>query len=659
MVPGRVARLGPDGPSARLSCGHRPRSLSLVGPAKPDPTRPRGAGGEPPPSGTPHNHAKVCGHGTSRACRTERAERASERRKTPVGRRMRRHQTRGLFRRAHLGRAGMIIKRRPAALNAYVAFVVAAAALAVVPVLRAAGGPSASLSGSRALSQPVFWTVAVFLLLSELWPVRAPIVDGSREEMKTSIAFGFAILLTSGLAPALLAVAAAALVGGLVRRRGPRWTLFELAQYGLSMSVAWVVVAIGTGDRLAARAVPVTTRTLGPILLAGAVLFFVSNLLDGLAMALRRGLQTRRYLSRHVGFQAATAGVLIALAPMAVVASRTTVAVLPLLAFPLFSVYRSASSSLARERDALHDALTGLPNRTLLLDRLEQATARCRRNGGVLAVLIIDLDGFKEVNDTLGHQVGDVLLQRVAIRLQRHVRKLDTVCRLGGDEFAVFLPDLVSLVTARDTASRLLDALGEPFDLESISLGVQASVGIAGFPEHALDTDTLLQRADTAMYLAKSLKTGVEVYSQGKDPSSRRKLALSSELRGAVEENQLVLHYQPKARLSDGEITSVEALVRWMHPWYGMVAPSEFIPLAERTGVMRSLTIKVLEQALRQWRTWTDVGVGLGVAVNISTQNFHDLLLPDEIHQLLTRYRVPARQLEIEITESMLIADPG
>ena len=521
-------------------------------------------------------------------------------------------------------------------------------------VLRAADEHSLA---STVRSWP-FWAFAAFLVPSELWPVRAPVVDGGREELTASCAFGFAILLTSGLAPAMIAMTVAAVLAGLYRRRPIGWTLFAVSTYGLSMALGGLVIALGNGVRLNSPSFVVDAGTLATVLGGGAVIFTIGNGLNAIAPALENGLAARRYLTREFTFQASMVGVLIALVPVVVVASRTTLAVVPLLTFPLLSVYRSAKSSLARERDALHDALTGLPNRTLLLDRLEQATARCRRNGGVLAVMIIDLDGFKEVNDTLGHHMGDVLLQRVAIRLERNLREVDTVSRLGGDEFAVFLPDLGSLETAKDTAKRLLSSLAEPFNLENISLGVQASIGIAGFPEHGLDTATLLQRADMAMYQAKAVKSGVELYVEGRDRSSRRRLALSGELRGAVEDDQLVLHYQPKARLSDGEVTSVEALVRWDHPWYGLVPPGEFIPLAERTGVMRPLTIKVLEQALSQWRRWTDLGVELGVAVNISTQNFHDLLLPDEIATLLERFRAPAKSLEIEITESMLIADP-
>jgi len=509
----------------------------------------------------------------------------------------------------------------------------------------------------RVFSSPLLWAFAVFLVPCELWPVQVPLPDGT-EEMKTSAAFGFAILLTNGSRAALFAMVIVALLGGLVRRKGLLWTTFDVAHYALAVAAATIVVSRGSGLPMDAPSYPVTPASIAAILAGSGVLFVLVHGISAVATALDKGLSPTAYLSRDFGFQASTAGVLIALAPMAAVAADKVLVTVPLLAFPLFSVYKSARSSLGRERDALHDSLTGLPNRILFRDRVEQATARCRRNGGVLAVMLIDLDGFKEVNDTLGHHTGDILLQEVGRRLDRYLRAVDTVSRLGGDEFAVFLPDLGGLETARDTARRLLVALQEPFHLEGISLSVQASVGIAGFPEHGLDTDTLLQRADTAMYQAKRLKTGVEVYTQGRDRASRRRLALSGELKGAVDDNQLLMHYQPKARLSDGVVSSVEALVRWNHPWYGMVPPSEFIPLAERTGVMRPLTINVLDMALAQVRVWSRLGVELSCAVNISTQNFHDLRLPEEIEQLLVRHGVPSRLLEIEITESMLIADP-
>ena len=510
---------------------------------------------------------------------------------------------------------------------------------------------------SEVLGSPVFWAFAVFLLPCEMWPVRVPLADGT-EEMKTSTAFGYAIMLTCGTRAAIFALVAAALLAGLARRKGMWRTSFDMAVYTLAAGAGALVFAGGAHAPLAGISVAVDVTTLPAILVGAAVMFVVVHSASAMTSALQAGLSATAHLTRDFTFQASTAGVLMALTPMAVVAAEQSLIVVPLMGLPLYSVYKSARSSLGRERDALHDTLTGLPNRTLFRDRVDQATARARRNGGVLAVMLIDLDGFKEVNDTLGHHMGDVLLQQVAIRLDRQLRQMDTVSRLGGDEFAVLLPETPNLAASKEMAHRLLHALAAPFHLEGISLGVQASVGIAAFPEHGLDTETLLQRADAAMYEAKRLKTGVETYLEGKDRASRRKLALSGELRQAVEDNQLILHYQPKARLSDGAVVSVEALVRWKHPWYGMVAPSEFIPLAERTGVMRPLTINVLDQALRQIREWSRLQIEMSVAVNISTQNFHDLLLPDEIAQLLSHHGVPARLLEIEITESMLIADP-
>lgn len=470
------------------------------------------------------------------------------------------------------------------------------------------------------MANPVLWAFAVFLVPCEVWPVRVPLADGT-EEMKTSTAFGYAILLTTGTRAAMGAMIVSALIAGLARRKGVLRTAFDVSVYTLAIGAAAEVFALCADVPVAGISVAVDITTLPAILIAASVMFVLVHAANAVASALEAGLPPSEHLKHDFSFQASTAGVLMALTPMAVVAANQSLIVVPLMALPLYSVYKSARSSLGRERDALHDTLTGLPNRTLFRDRVDQATARSRRNGDVLAVMLIDLDGFKEVNDTLGHHTGDVLLQQVATRLNGHLRQMDTVSRLGGDEFAVLLPEIPNLQAAKEMAHRLLVALGQPFHLEGISLGVQASVGIAGFPEHGLDTETLLQRSDAAMYEAKRLKTGVETYLEGKDRASRRKLALSGELRQAVDDNQMVLHYQPKARLSDGAVVSVEALVRWQHPWYGMVAPSEFIPLAERTGVMRPLTINVLDQALRQIREWSRLQVELSVAVNISTQN--------------------------------------
>jgi diguanylate cyclase (GGDEF)-like protein len=507
------------------------------------------------------------------------------------------------------------------------------------------------------LHRPMFWVFAAFLVTSELWPVHIQRGD-ERDAVTTSTTFVFALLLACGLTAALVALAVASIVSDVVHRK--RWwkALFNVGQYSLCLMASALMLSLLLNLPLTAYRFPINLGSLLPLLVAAVIFFALNNTLIGVAIALAEGAPAAEVVGGDLPFQIYTAGVLLALAPIVVVAAERTLGLIPLLLLPMFAVYKSASTSLAREHDALHDALTGLPNRILFRDRVEQATARARRTGGLFAVMIIDLDGFKEVNDTLGHHVGDVLLQRVATRLRSTLRECDTVSRLGGDEFAVLVPELYEANAAADAAHRLLASLQEPFELQDLTLGLQASLGIACYPDHGEDVDMLMQRADVAMYTAKRLHSGHELYVPDRDHSSRRRLKLTGELRGAIADQQLLLHYQPKTRFCDGAVTSVEALVRWAHPGYGLVGPSEFIPLAEQSGVMRPLTSHVLAQALAQWRVWHERGIDLGIAVNLSAQNFHDLRLPDEVGGLLKEWDVPACHLELEITESMLIADP-
>jgi diguanylate cyclase (GGDEF)-like protein len=317
-----------------------------------------------------------------------------------------------------------------------------------------------------------------------------------------------------------------------------------------------------------------------------------------------------------------------------------------------------AVASRRLRHQALHDELTDLPNRTLLYERMAQALAGVRRTGGMAALLLIDLDRFKEVNDTLGHDHGDELLEEVAARLQEAVRRGDTLARLGGDEFAVLLTGVPNRAAVVELAGRLHDALARPFALRGVVVALEASIGIALCPDHGEDVNVLVQRADVAMYEAKRTRTRIETYSEDRDPYSAERLSLLGELRSAIEEGQLVLHYQPKVCLGRDEVTGVEALVRWEHPTRGMLPPSEFVPLAERTGTISDLTHWVLDTALAQCRAWRDAGLDLPVAVNLAAPNVVDTSLPDLVAALLERWDVPGDRLECEISEHTVMADP-
>ncbi|MCW2739808.1 MAG: hypothetical protein JWR45_230 [Blastococcus sp.] len=316
---------------------------------------------------------------------------------------------------------------------------------------------------------------------------------------------------------------------------------------------------------------------------------------------------------------------------------------------------------VSTERDrhqATHDALTGLPNWELLRDRLEQGLAAAARSDGEVALLLIDLDRFKEINDSLGHTYGDKLLVQVGPRLQSVLRDGDTVARLGGDEFAVLLPSVDGVAEAQAVAERLREALHRPFDVEGVALDVEASVGIVLSPWHGTDTEVLLRNADIAMYAAKELKSGAVVFAPEEHVTAPWRLTLLGDLRRALEgDEELYLNYQPKYTLDGERIEGVEALLRWQHPTQGLIPPGEFIPVAEGTGIILRLTERVLGLALAQMRVWVDAGHAVPVAVNLSTRCLLDAGLPDMVQRLLAQHGVPAALLRLEVTESAVMGD--
>lgn len=305
---------------------------------------------------------------------------------------------------------------------------------------------------------------------------------------------------------------------------------------------------------------------------------------------------------------------------------------------------------------AYYDSLTHLPNRILLHDRLQQAVSAAKRENRPFAILIMGLDRFREVNNTLGHQNGDLLLERVGQRLATAVREGDLVARLGGDEFAVLLPRLAGVEHISLVAQRLEAVLDAPFLVEGFSLDVHASIGVALFPEHGTDADNLLRHADVALHLAKQ-NGSLAYYAPEFDPYNPRRLTLLSELRLAIESDQLILHYQPKLCLKSGLLFGVEALVRWPHAEHGLIPPDQFIPLAEKTNLIQSLTWWVLRTALRQCRAWQEAGLEINMAVNLSAALLQDETLPARVAELLESSGVRPTQLTLEITESALMAD--
>ena len=309
---------------------------------------------------------------------------------------------------------------------------------------------------------------------------------------------------------------------------------------------------------------------------------------------------------------------------------------------------------------AFHDPLTALPNRALLLDRLEHALTVARREQGCLGVMFIDLDRFKHINDTLGHDVGDGVLQEVAGRLTQCLRQSDTVARMGGDEFVVLLEHIEEPETYAGLAKKIIAALSLPMSVAGRAIQIGASVGIACCPDDGTDAVTLMKHADAAMYVAKSVGRGTyRFFRAAMAEKAGQRLQLETELRGAIGNGELELFYQPKLSLSTGAACGVEALLRWRHPRLGLVSPAEFIPIAEETGIIGELGDWVLEQACRQSRVWQAAGLGrVRIAVNISAMQFEQHDLAERIASLTRQYEISPSDLEIELTESTVMARP-
>ena len=516
----------------------------------------------------------------------------------------------------------------------------------------------ALLSGSISLryihhNPLTFAMLSAGVMLGEMLPVKIP-RRGNDEQITLSTSFAMAVLLAGGLAPALIAQSAASVVQDLASGK-PWWRIrFNLGQYALSMASALIVMRWLSVAPLLGSSHPFSSADL-PGMMAGAGAFFLVNTgVVGVAVSLYQGVPIRRYFRNDAGFVAVTGGVMLLLAPIVIAVTSYSVLLVPLCLAPVAAIYNATWQSARNEHAARHDPLTGLPNRAAFNDALTQAIKHERRRS---SVMLIDLNRFKDVNDTLGHRYGDLLLQQVAERFRAALGANDLIARLGGDEFGV-LTTGTGRAESGHVAERLAQSLRQPFELEQMVVDTQASVGIAQFPLHGAAVETLMQKADVAMYRAKEARTAVAHYDERHDHHSPAKLALTAELHSAVQGEGIVVWYQPQLDFRTDKVLAVEALVRWEHPDLGLLAPASFISMAEHTNLIKPLTQRVIDLALAQAAQWRAIGLDITVAVNISSQVLVDDDFTTRVLTALARAGVAPSRLKLEITESTLMADP-
>lgn len=507
----------------------------------------------------------------------------------------------------------------------------------------------------------LFVVLAIALVVGDLAPQWTP-ARSSDGLVPVSPMFALTMVLAVGGAPAAVAGVVAAAVSGLVGGQRPLSVRFSMAQRALSVTVAAVVLAITTATSFGAP-ITVTWRTLAPIVLTCLAFLGTSLVVTSLATALGArdayGPQAVRplwpWLRRELVSRGRYGGLLVSFAPVMALASERTVVLLVLFAVPALAVSRSIAIAAGRDHHLLHDDLTGLPNRRLLVDRITQAIALARRHGERTAVLVLDLNGFRDVNDTLGRACGDVLLRTVADQLVDALRRVDTVARTGGDEFAVVLHGVRSHDDIEIVVANVRRALAAPTVVAGVPLAVELSIGAALWPDHGGTPDALLRCAETAMQRAKHLRGGYRMYAASTAGGINR-MQLLARLRDGLARDELEVHYQPQAALSTGELVSAEALVRWRRDGR-LVPPNEFIPAAEHSDVIHQLTRYVLDAAIRQAAEWRLTGLPLRVAVNLSARDLQDRELPAVVGRMLEAHQLDPLWLELEISEHSLMSD--
>ncbi len=533
---------------------------------------------------------------------------------------------------------------------AYVAILTVAASVILVMLWLNHEGP---ILGSHPALVVIFSTLVIAL---EVRPLPSLTEDSF---FTFSWTFAFTLLLVAPIEVALSVCAAATVLADLSTRRPVVRVLFNAAQFVVSLSLAWGVAHAVVELHQVRDGGPVTLRWLAGVLVLLIIGIGLNSVQLGVVVALHQRLPVGTMALRFLSDSLSTDGLLFGLAPVFVIVGVYGTLLIPVLLLTVWIVLQSASIAMRNREDATHDQLTGLPNRRMFNNLADLALEGARQSGSGLAVIHIDLDGFKGINDRLGHHFGDQVLKEIAVRLRASKRSVDQVARLGGDEFAVLLSDINDPEEAKKSARRMLELIELQLDVEQIPLAVSASFGIAMYPRNGEDLHTLLHCSDLAMYQAKRAGTGVEVYtgdsSQRKGPG---RLAIISELAVAIKRNdQLFLHYQPIMQTSTGKILRVEALLRWKHPEYGIVSPDDFMPQTEQTDLMGPLTDKIVDMAFKACAEWHEAGINIGVSVNASARNLHDLRFPERIAHLMDQHGVRPDWVEIEITENTIMED--
>jgi diguanylate cyclase (GGDEF)-like protein len=555
---------------------------------------------------------------------------------------------------------GAAARRRPSRLTLY-AGGTGLAGLALVAVLLATAPPWASLS---AYPLPLV-ALALGLALGEVWPIPVSRGDDSVSPVTISTTFAVALVVLGPLSWLLLVHTVAVALDDARSGRRPIQVLFNAGQYAISLVLARGAFSLLSGDPFLGPYQHFQVVDLVPALLAGAVFVLVNDSLVGVVVALASGQRVSAMLHEDVRFKLETSGVLVALGPLAALVVDVSVLLLPLLVVPVVAVRRTTHLAVLRERQSLHDPLTGLANRELFRRRVERGLDAPGGADQHLALLMVDMDHFKDVNDTLGHHVGDELLRRVAGRIDRAVKAglggtdgedgVTTVARLGGDEFAVLLRSEDPVRDAEELAERVLAVLARPVDVHGQVLSVHCSIGITAPRGRTVDVHTLLSEADIALYEAKRERARWWVFTPGTVTGSAERLALLPGLREAIEADRLEVLFQPQLDVATGRFLTVEALVRWQHPVHGLLGPDQFIGLAESAGLIRPLTLRVLELALEAASGWRRQGWDVGVAVNLSARQLTDHSLPTHLTERLAHWRLPPSRLVVEVTESSLM----